>query len=67
MKIHRQIEIKQPLYIAKLDSGVIINVYDGYALGSDGRTYYHVGKEDENGILQTVGWCCDTDKPMIVE
>ena len=31
------------------------------ALGSDGEKYYHVGYEDEEGVLQTVGWSCESD------
>ncbi|MGN1194259.1 MAG: hypothetical protein ACI4SB_02120 [Acutalibacteraceae bacterium] len=59
MTIYKQLETKNPLYIATLDNGVTVQVYGDYALGDDGKTYYHVGKEDENGLLVTVGWSCD--------
>ena len=67
MRIHREIEIIYPMFVVKLDSGVSLTVFDGYALGSDKNIYYHVGKEDENGILQTVGWSCDIDCEIIIE
>ena len=59
MAIHRQLETKNPLYVATLDNGVTVQVYGNYALGDDGKTYYHVGKEDTHGDLVTVGWSCD--------
>lgn len=54
------------LYSAELENGVHLDVYGDYALGSDGKTYYHVGVEDEEGVLQTLGWNCDIERPVIV-
>lgn len=54
------------LYSAELENGVHIDIYGDYALGSDGKTYYHVGFEDEEGVLQTVGWSCDIDGTVIL-
>ena len=56
MTVHKQLQLMHPLYIAKLDNGVTIQIYGDYALGDDGKTYYHVGCEDSDGIMQTVGW-----------
>ena len=42
-------------------------VFDSYALGSDGKTYYHIGREDDEGDLVTVGWSCEVDREMIIE
>ncbi|MBR2877174.1 MAG: hypothetical protein IKC01_08545 [Clostridia bacterium] len=61
MRVYSQEIIETPLYRARLENNVIINVFGNYAEGSDGKTYYHIGKEDENGVLQTIGWSCDVD------
>lgn len=66
MLIHKETEILNPMFVAKLDNGVTLLVFDGYSLGSDGKTYYHIGQEDEEGILQTVGWSCDVDSETII-
>ena len=66
MLIHKETEILNPMFVAKLDNGVTLLVFDGYALGSDGKIYYHIGQEDEEGILQTVGWSCDVDSETII-
>ena len=63
MKIFKEVATEEVkiLYTATLENGVHIDVYGDYALGSDGKTYYHVGFEDEEGVLQTLGWSCDID------
>ncbi|MGN0467992.1 MAG: hypothetical protein ACI4GY_04640 [Acutalibacteraceae bacterium] len=66
MKIEKQAEILNPLFVVKLESGVILLVYDGYAVGSDGKTYYHVGKETDDDLL-TVGWSCDVEHTVVIE
>lgn len=68
MKIFKEVETEEVkiLYTAVLDNGVHIDVYGDYALGSDGKKYYHVGYEDEEGVLQTLGWNCDIERPVIV-
>lgn len=63
----KETNILHPLYAAKLENGVIINVYGDRAEGNDGKTYYHVGKENSDGILETVGWSCETDKAVILK
>ena len=67
MNIFKQNDIKIPLFAATLENGVNINVYGDYAEGSDGKTYYHIGKEDEEGVLLTVGWSSDVSGAVIVE
>ncbi|MBQ7295968.1 MAG: hypothetical protein IJW86_07220 [Clostridia bacterium] len=67
MNIHKQTEALNPIAVFKLDNGVTLLVFDGYALGSDGKTYYHIGREDEEGDLITVGWSCEVSEPMIIE
>ena len=66
MLIHKETEILNPMFVAKLDNGVTLLVFDGYALGSDGKTYYHIGREDEEGDLLTVGWSCDVDGEKVI-
>ncbi|MBR2892286.1 MAG: hypothetical protein IKB94_00380 [Clostridia bacterium] len=67
MNIHKPIEALKPIAVFKLDNGVILLVFDGYALGSDGKTYYHIGREDEEGDLLTVGWSCEVSEPTIIK
>lgn len=67
MNIFKQNDIKIPLFAATLENGVNINVYGDYAEGSDGKTYYHVGREDEEGDLQTIGWSCEVSEAVILE
>ncbi len=66
MNIHKAIETLRPVAVFKLDNGVTLLVFDGYALGSDGKTYYHVGMEDEDGDLLTAGWSCEIDKAVVI-
>ena len=56
MKVYKEIEIKNPLYIASIDNGVTIFVYDGYAEGSDGRVYKPVIEKIGDGECEVVGW-----------
>lgn len=68
MKIFKEVETQEVkiLYTATLENEVHIDVYGDYALGSDGKTYYHVGFEDEEGVLRTTGWSCDIEGAVIV-
>ena len=66
MNIHKETETLKPMFVAKLDNDVTLLVFDGYALGSDEKTYYHIGREDEEGDLLTVGWSCDVDSETII-
>ncbi len=59
MKIYKEKEFKSPLYITILDNDVTLFVYDGYATGTDGKVYYPVMKEDNNGDGVVVGWKCE--------
>ena len=63
----KETEILHPLYAARLENKVVINVYGDRAEGSDGKTYYHIGREDSDGILRTVGWSCEIQKAIIIE
>lgn len=67
MHIYKETEILNPMFVAKLDSGVTLLVFEKYALGSDGKIYYHIGREDAEGDLITVGWSCEVDSEMIIE
>lgn len=67
MNIYRETEIFHPLYVARLENGVIIEVYGDRARGNDGRTYYHVGREDRHGDLHTVGWTADTSRAVTLK
>lgn len=66
MTFQKQKEIIDIIYAAKLDNGVIINVFGNYAVGNDGKIYYHIGRE-KDGILKTIGWSCDIDKAVILD
>ena len=66
MLIHKEMEIFNPIFVAKLDNDVILLVFDGYALGSDGKIYYHIGRENVEGVLQTVGWSCEVDSEKVI-
>lgn len=56
MEIYKEREIKNPLYVAVLDNGVTLYVYDGYAEGSDGRIYKPVIKDIGDDEIEVVGW-----------
>ena len=57
MKVYKESSIKNPLYAATLGNGVNILVYDGYAEGSDGKIYYPVIEETDEGEVIVEGWC----------
>lgn len=52
----KETEIIRSLYTARLENGVIIFVYDGYAEGTDGKRYSPVLEADEEGDFEVVGW-----------
>ena len=67
MHIYKETGILNPMFVAKLDNDVTLLVFNGYALGSDSKIYYHIGKEDAEGDLITVGWSCEVDNEMVIE
>lgn len=67
MTFFKETEILHPLYEAKLENGVLISVYGDKAKGSDGKTYFHVGEEDADGVLRTVGWSSETKEAVILK
>lgn len=52
----RETEVLKSLYTARLENGVIIFVYDGYAQGSDGNIYKPVFEDYEDGDCEVSGW-----------
>lgn len=56
MKIYKEKEVKNPLFVAVLDNGVIVFVFDGYSEGSDGKIYKPVVEEIDNEEIKVVGW-----------
>lgn len=68
MKMFKEVETEETkiLYTATLENDTHIDVYGDYALGSDGKKYYHVGLEDEEGVLQTLGWSCEADSLVVM-
>ena len=52
----KEVETINPIYTARLDSGVIIFVYEDFAIGTDGERYRPVFIEDENGDWELDGW-----------
>ncbi len=65
MTVLKESEKFESMYNVKLENGVLIYVFGEYAKDEDGRTYYHVGKE-ENDILITVGWSSDIEKAVVL-
>lgn len=53
--IFKEVEIKNPLYVATLDNGVDLFVYDGYAQSSNG-TYYRPVEKETDGDYELIGW-----------
>ena len=51
----KEVEIKNPYYAAKLENGVTILVYDGYAEDIDGNTYRPV-EEKVDDDYEIIGW-----------
>jgi len=67
IKIIKAIDFFKTHYIgaALLETGVVIHMRsDGSALGEDGRTYYTVSQDDENGDCEILGYSCDIDSPI---
>ena len=62
MKIYKETEMKHPLYVAKLENGVVLFVYDGYALGDDGYIYRPAVKEINDDELEFLGWIKEKQK-----
>lgn len=56
MKIYKETEHKNPLYITVLDNGICLFVYDGYAEGSDGHLYHCISEETADGDINIIGW-----------
>lgn len=56
MKIFKETNIKNPLYISTLDNGATLFVYDGYAEDSAGTEYSPVTEEKKDGELEFIGW-----------
>lgn len=56
MYMFRETEIIKPLYIVRIESGVILFVYDGYGEGNDGNIYKPVFETDDEGDSEVVGW-----------
>ena len=56
MKIYKESNFKNPLYVATLDNGVEILVFDGYAEGSDGKIYKPVINEIDDDEIEMMGW-----------
>ena len=51
----KEIEVKNPYYAARLENGVTILVYDGYAEDSEGNIYRPV-EELVDDDYEIVGW-----------
>lgn len=68
MQILKEVEAEETkiLYVATLENGVHLDVYGDYAIGDDGKKYYHVGFEDETGVLETLGWSCEADSLVVM-
>ncbi len=57
-EVHQEVERKHPLYVAVLDNGVTLLIFDGYAEGSDGKIYKCVDEEYEEDEWRIIGWRC---------
>lgn len=56
MKIYKESNFRNPLYVSTLDNGVEILVFDGYAEGNDGEIYKPVIKEITDDEIEVIGW-----------
>lgn len=76
MEIIKQTDLITPLGVAKLENGTYVFIYDGYAVGSDGKKYYSVTKvvpfydeefgfEDEEYI--NVGWSSELEENIVIK
>lgn len=59
MKIYKETEIRNPLYITVLDNGATLFVYDGYAEDTDGLLYRPVVEDEGEGESKFIGWSKD--------
>lgn len=66
MQIHRVVETIEVVGVFKLDNKVTLTVFDGFAIGSDGKTYYCVGQEDSNYELVSISWSSDIRHTTII-
>lgn len=57
MIIYKETEVKNPLYIVKLNNGVMLYVYENHAIGSDGKSYRCVEEEVAEDEYRIIGWC----------
>lgn len=54
--IFKETHIKHPYYVAVLENGVTLMVFDGYAEGSDGKIYHYVDEKISDDKFQGIGW-----------
>ncbi len=53
----RETELLKPLYVVRIENGVILFVYDGYAEDEGGNKYKPVYEEiDDDGDCEVAGW-----------
>lgn len=56
MKIYKETQIKNPLYVTILENGATLLVYDGYGEDCEGRKYTPVTAENAEGDFELTGW-----------
>ncbi len=54
--IFKETDIRHPLYVTMLENGVLLCVYDGYAEGSDGKTYHCAERKISDDEYEFLGW-----------
>ena len=57
MIIYKEVEVTEPLYVVKLENGVMVYVYENHAVGSDGNAYRCVEEEVAEDEYRIIGWC----------
>lgn len=56
MVIYKELEVFEPLYVVKLENGVMVYVYENHAVGSDGKAYRCVEEKNSEDEYRIVGW-----------
>ncbi len=54
--LYKEVELKNPMYVVKLDNGVELQVYEDHVESSDGEKYHCVEKEVADDVFEIIGW-----------
>ncbi len=54
--VFKEIGHENPLYVAIIENGKHLYVYEGYAKDLEGNTYHSILKENEDGDAEPYAW-----------